>query len=67
MSDEKFEYKRKCVVTGEEYSVIVNLNDLLKYNAGQGLAQQLFHYLDAGDREFIISGISPKGWKETFG
>jgi len=53
-------------VTGETYSVTVDSGDLERYNNGEGLIQNIFPYLNAGDREFIKTGISPKGWEIMF-
>jgi len=56
-----------CLVTGKLYSVIVKDEDLEAYLNMQGYAQELFLYLSADDREFIISGTSPEGWHKVFG
>jgi hypothetical protein len=55
-----------CRVTGETYSVTVDSGDLERYKNGEGLIQNIFPYLNAGDREFIKTGISPKGWEIMF-
>jgi len=55
-----------CRVTGEAYSVTVDSGDLERYKNGDGLIQNIFPYLNAGDREFIKTGISPKGWEIMF-
>lgn len=59
-------YGGNCVITGVYYSVEVNLNDLERYNRKDGFASELFIYLSPEEREFIISGISPMGWKTIF-
>lgn len=56
----------KCVFTGEEHSVDVPTDGFKRWQAGE-LAQNTFPKIPADDREFLISGISPKGWKQTFG
>jgi len=57
----------KCVFTGTKYRTApVKFKDIKKYEDG-ALVQDAFPYLSADDREFIISGISPAGWEETFG
>lgn len=61
-----YTFTGRCVVTGEEHSVTVKGKDLFDYNRG-AFIQDAFPYLTPGDREFLNSGISPKGWKETFG
>jgi hypothetical protein len=56
----------KCVFTGEEYSCLVPTDGLEKLLAGVH-AQVAMPSVSADDREFLISGISPKGWKQAFG
>ena len=55
-----------CLGTQEKYSVTVKGVDLNKYREGAYI-QDAFPYLSADDREFLISGYSPEGWKKTFG
>jgi hypothetical protein len=55
-----------CVVTGEEQKVTVSKLSLIKYRQG-GYVQDCFPYLDKSEREFLISGMSGKGWEMTFG
>jgi hypothetical protein len=38
-----------------------------EYCSGEGYIQEIFSKLSADEREFIISGITPSEWKETFG
>jgi len=56
-----------CVFTGKPYAV----RDIPKeqWEAFQNgkLAQNAFVGMNADDREFLISGISPEGWEGTFG
>lgn len=54
-----------CFVTGKPYSVTVLIEGIRKYNAG-AMMQDAFPLLSAGDREFLISGTSPEGWKKLF-
>jgi hypothetical protein len=56
----------KCVFSGEDYSVEVPSAELNRYLAGD-LAQEAMPSLSTEEREFIISGISPAGWKKAFG
>lgn len=58
-------YTGPCVLTGELYSVTVLGTDLHRYNRGS-LIQDAFPGLSAGDREFLISGVSPAAWNEVF-
>ena len=55
----------KCVVTGEDYSVIIPLQEFVNYSKGM-LIQDAMPSLSAEDREFLISRTSPKGWKKIF-
>lgn len=70
--EEKFEpehcyvFTGKCITTGEEQTVAVRAPDLYKYNQGE-LMQNCFPYLHADDREWLISGLSGKGWDKLFG
>ena len=55
-----------CRVTGEKYELVVNRAAYQKWQDG-ALIQNVFPEMDKADREFLISGTSPKGWKELFG
>lgn len=66
MGNEETTIIDRCRITGELYSVTVKTSDLRDYESGNGLIQNIFHYLAAGDREFIKSRISPKGWEKMF-
>lgn len=55
-----------CLVTGEEYSVTVPRHGYLRWRNGT-LAQDAFPTVSLNDREFLISGTSPRGWEEMFG
>ena len=66
LGDGRAEVRGNCVFTGEEYSCTVPLKGLEQYRNGERIHIAL-PGVSADDREFIISGISPKGWKKTFG
>jgi len=55
-----------CTFTGEEYSCLVPADGLVKFLNGEH-AQTALPKVSADDREFLISGISPAGWKKAFG
>lgn len=55
-----------CVFTGEEHSCIVPSQGLARFLEGEP-AQTALPTTSADDREFLISGISPKGWTKAFG
>ena len=59
-----------CVFTGEPYTTAFYPTD--KITAGfrarenGALIQDAFPFMTPEDREFVKSGISPKGWDQTF-
>lgn len=60
-----------CVVTycpfcGKAHEIEVNEMDYLDWKDGM-LAQEAFPYLDANEREMLISGICPDCWNGMFG
>jgi hypothetical protein len=56
----------KCVFTGEEYSCQVPTDGIKMWLNGERIHRAL-PGVSLDDREFLISGISPNGWKKTFG
>lgn len=65
-SDGSVNVSGHCVFTGVHYTVR-NIPEAQwqKYLGGE-LVQRAFPTMSRDDREFLISGISPTGWKETF-
>jgi len=55
-----------CVVTGKEQSVVVTRDELKAYQNGAKI-QDAMPRLSNDEREFLMSGISGEGWKQTFG
>ena len=55
-----------CTFTNEEYSCVVPIDGLVKFLNGEH-AQTAMPSVSAEDREFLMSGISPNGWKQAFG
>jgi hypothetical protein len=55
-----------CKFTNEEYSCVVPIEGLVRFLNGEH-AQDALPSVSADDREFLISGISPNGWKRAFG
>lgn len=51
-----------CVLTGKNYSVIVDAKELYNYRTNDCSIQDAFPNMPECDREFLMSGISPKGW-----
>ena len=67
----KINYKEVCVVTvcpfcGRGNEVEVNEMDYLDWSDGM-LAQEAFPYLNATERESLISGLCPTCQKSIFG
>lgn len=54
-----------CIVTKKKISVTVPAEELHAYRKGK-LIQDAMPSLSADDREFLMSGISGEGWKQTF-
>ena len=55
-----------CPFCGRETAVVVADADYEVWQAG-ALIQDAFPYLDADERELLISGICPTCWNKTFG
>jgi len=56
----------KCVWSGKDYATAEFPRAALEaYENGQNI-QDACHMLSAGDREFILSGISPAAWNAAF-
>ena len=53
-----------CLVTGDDYSVTIPGHELWDLNQGEPI--MCLKSLDAGDREFVMTGTSPKGWEQLF-
>lgn len=65
-------YMKKSKVTGKDNSMELPLTEeqfkdgFTKWVQGE-LIQKAFPTLDAGQREFIMNGITPEEWDELFG
>lgn len=55
-----------CAVTGNPYTVRIPAQALFAYRRGAYI-QDAMYMLSAGDREFVLSGVSPEGWRQMFG
>jgi hypothetical protein len=62
----RYVFTGPCAVTGKPYSVTIPGPELFALNQGAHV-QTACPSLSAEDREFIISGTSPEGWKQLFG
>ena len=54
-----------CIFTGVGHALQVKETEWNAYQHG-AMAQDAFPTLPIGDREFLISGISPTGWDSAF-
>ena len=61
-----FTFIGSCVVTGKMQKVKVPAEELNAYRRGLKI-QDAMPSVSVDDREFLISGMSPEGWKLTFG
>lgn len=59
------EIEGPCVMSGRMVKVKVKSTDLARYRAGE-FVQDCFPYLNAAQREFLISGISGEAWANMF-
>ena len=60
----------RCIVTGSICSIIVDVEDALGYRADSTASIQDQFPSIRSDRdavEFLISGMSPRGWEKVFG
>lgn len=62
----KVKIGRKCSITKEDYIVEVDKDSWEKYKSG-GSVKNVFPYLSADEREFLISGTTPAEWNAWFG
>jgi len=53
-----------CTVTKLPYSVTIGADNLHKFRQSDDIMDT---GLNADDREFVITGISPTGWNQLFG
>ena len=50
-----------------EMEMMIDPADMNRYENGAGCIQDIFPYLSADEREFLLTGITPKEWSQTFG
>lgn len=55
-----------CVFCGKSYKVTVDEKGFDEWESGEPI-QYALPKVSVDDKDFLISGISPEGWKETFG
>ena len=61
------ELKVSCSHCGCVYSLLVNMEDVIKWQADMGLIQDLMPYLSADERELLISRTCGSCWDNLFG
>tara|TARA_B100000519_G_scaffold50424_1_gene40728 strand:- start:891 stop:1100 length:210 start_codon:yes stop_codon:yes gene_type:complete len=63
--DEKKMYEIKCNTCDEAKSVEINPNDLRRWKEGE-LIQEAMPYLDASQRELLVSGLCGECFDRIF-
>jgi hypothetical protein len=64
-------YTNRCQLNGKTYTMNLNCTEaqfklgVLAYNSGM-LLQNAFPFLNADEREFVKTGITPEIWAEIF-
>jgi len=58
---------RKSLFTGETHEMELPITEeqLRRWQDGE-LIQRVFPHLTADQREFLISGVTPEEWRDTF-
>jgi len=58
---------RRCMLTGQENTREINCTQeqLDRWERGE-LIQYAMPHLSPGDREFLMTGITPEVWNDTF-
>ena len=54
-------FKGECIMSGVQHEVKVPANELFAYRRG-GYIQEAMSSVSAGDREFLMTGISPDAY-----
>ena len=55
-----------CKITHKDHIVVVPANELYAYRQGEYI-QKAMKSVSADDREFLMTGYSPEGWKQIMG
>ena len=64
----KVDFTRTSMISGIKRTklLLVDPDQLLKYERGELLIQVAFPHLSSADREFIITGITNEEWETAF-
>ena len=60
--------KRKSILSGQlnEMELKVTPQQMERFYGGRELTQTIFQHLNSDEREFLISGMLPTEWNNTF-
>jgi len=60
--------KRKSILSGQlnEMGLKVTPQQMERFYGGRELTQTIFPHLNSDEREFLISGMLPTEWNNTF-
>lgn len=61
-----FPVETHCPCCGDNNAIFVNIEDYFDWHAGIRSTQEAFPYLDADEREMLISGMCPACWDKMF-
>lgn len=67
VSSKKITMLVDCIHCNETYPIKVNPMDFSKWMMGETLIQDALPYLNAGERELLISNTCDTCWDEMFG
>ena len=57
----------RCASCGRVYTLMINPEDMLLWQAGEGYIQDIFSYLSSAERELMISQTCNDCWKSMYG
>ena len=59
---------KRSIISGKINAMYLDITEEQYFSWKNGdLVQEAFPQLNSGEREFIVSGITPKEWEEVFG
>jgi hypothetical protein len=68
MATVTYTFRRDSILTGKSHAreITLDMKDYYKWQNGM-LIQNALPYLSPEDREFLMTGITPKEWRESIG